>query len=141
VTSARLILLWLRDVLVFSSEILCRVAPLMPTAVYKRVMATESHPNLHVEYREQALSCLLLSLVLFNLLSHLQWKPSKPWPRPLQEMRHMKTSMALLEREIEVACFASQLCCITSRIRAEKNTKNGRNSSYEFTPSLSLSRK
>jgi hypothetical protein len=40
----------------------------------------------------------------------------------------MKTFMALLEREIELAHTTSQLCCLASWGHAEKNKEKVRNS-------------
>lgn len=136
-TLARSILLRTRDIFVLTLAILCFFAPSIPITVYKHVIGKEFHPNTHVKSWEHALGYLLLSLMFYILLFHVRSKPSQPSPRQLQMLKHMNTFIPLLEREIETTHFASQLCCLASRIPAEKYTEKAPKSSYECSSSLS----
>lgn len=94
-------------------------------------------PFISKEVKQQsglALLLFLLTLMAYILLVHLPSKGGELSPFHQQMMHYTTVIMPLLEREMEVARFSKQLCCMTTEIRAEKSA--GAKDAYECSQTL-----
>lgn len=110
------------DVSLVVLGLFCVVVPVMIKGVRK-----ESGLNLVL---------FLLVLMIYTLLVHLPSKAPELSPFQLKMMQYIAVFMPLLERQLEVANFAAQLCDMASQIQAERSIGQPPDSLYERSMTL-----